>query len=426
MNILYIAHRIPYPPDKGDKMRAFRQLDHLARSHRVWCACFIDDPADRQYVADLESKGITVAAVPLRRATALARGALGKLRGGTMTESAYESRAMRRTLDRWTRTVSFDVAIAFSGGVAPIALHAPARRHVLDLCDLDSRKWLHYAHVAAPPLRLIYSMEGRRLASREIDWIKRFDATLLISEAERNELNAPKELLNKVRVVPNGVTLPDPIADNAATHNQPHRPTVGFIGVMDYRPNVDAVSWFARDCWPYIRSIIPDAEFRIVGRRPTRIVRGLARIPGVTVVGPVPDVQTELRRFDVSVAPLRIARGVQNKVLEAMAAARPIVLTPAAATGIEAENGLHYCLAAGADDMIAETITLLKTPRLRTELGLAARDFVGEYYRWPDALARFDAAVMGTPTPHYASKPKSNLLREPVDQPSNPAPVGAA
>jgi len=426
MNILYIAHRIPYPPDKGDKMRAFRQLEHLAQHHRVWCACFVDDPADRQYVANIEALGITVAAVPLPRATSLARGALGMLRGGTITECAYESKEMSRILDAWNRETSFDVAIAFSGGVAPYARRIPAQRRVLDLCDLDSHKWLHYANGPTGPLRWLYRTEGKRLAARELDWIKQFDTTLLISEAERNELSAPPELVSKVHVIRNGVALPESTAESTDPTGQPHPPTIGFIGVMNYRPNVDAVTWFARDCFPYIRSIIPDAECRIVGRHPTRAVRRLARIPGVKIIGPVDDVQTELRRFDVSVAPLRIARGVQNKVLEAMAAAKPVILTPAAATGIDAENGRHYCIAATTDDMIAETITLLKTPRLRTDLGEAARDFVAESYRWSDALAQFDAAVTGTTPPHYATMPKSDLLHEPTDKPSSPAPVGAA
>jgi sugar transferase (PEP-CTERM/EpsH1 system associated) len=400
MNILYLAHRIPYPPNKGDKIRAFRQIERLARNHRVWCACFVDSPGDLQYIDSLSAYCEDVAAVRLNRARAAIRGLGGMIRGGTVTETFHKADTMTAAVHRWTTAVKFDAVVAFSSGMAPYAFLVPAARRVLDLCDLDSRKWLDYSAASRGPARWLYRMEGTRLAAREREWLDVFDATVLITEAEAAALRNTSSQ-HKLHIVGNGVVLPDVTTgcQNAAN------PTVGFVGVMDYRPNVDAVQWFVTECWPRIREAHPQAIFRIVGRTPARRVRRLVHVPGVQVVGEVDDVQTELRRFDVSVAPMRIARGLQNKVLEAMAAAKAVVLTRQAAEGISGGDGREYLIADCPGEIASGVSRLLGDEAERHRIGLAARRFVAINHCWERELARFELIVTRGTSPTTERRP---------------------
>lgn len=440
MNILYLAHRIPFPPDKGDKLRSFRQLEHLARRHRVWCACFVDDPVDLEYVEHLKGYCEDVSGIPLRRTPALLRSVAGLARGRTVTESFYGRPAMRAALESWCETVRFDVVVAFSSSMAPYALTVPADRRVLDLCDLDSQKWLDYAATSRGPARWLYRTEGQRLAALEQSWVDVFDASLLITEAETRPIcdAAPS---GKLHVVGNGVMLPDLVEDEdawadasvagiadsatAAAVQEGHArpPTLGFVGVMNYRPNIDAVHWFVLDCWQEIRAACPHAVFRIVGRSPTRRVRRLATVPGVEVVGGVDDLTPEVRRFDVSIAPMRIARGLQNKVLEAMAAARPVVLTSEAAEGIDARHEREYLIADRPAEFVGSIIGLLNDPEKRGRLGQAARRFVAVNHCWEEVLQRFELIVTGV-LERAAPLDRLETTKVPIEKDSLAVPVG--
>ena len=410
MNILYLAHRIPFPPNKGDKIRSFRQLEHLARKHNVWCACFVDDEADMAHVDVLRAYCRQVEVVCLSRPRAYFRGVAGLLSGGTMTEAYLDSRRMRAVLVRMSREVSFDVAVAFSSGMAPYALDVPAKRRVLDLCDLDSQKWLDFASATSGPRKMLFETEGKRLAARELQWINSFDASILITQQEAADLGGPvaKDMLH---IVGNGVQLQDapptsPMlksdSSDETSQDRPSNegsgwdmPTVGFVGVLDYRPNIDGVCWFVKSIWPLIRRVLPDAEFRIVGRSPTRTIYRLNRVAGVRVVGEVQDVGSELQRFDVSVAPLRLARGLQNKVLEAMAAALPVVLTTGAARGLGAEHGQDLLVADSPQPFADQVLELLASAPLRQRIGSSARHFVAVNHCWEAELQKFELIVTG-------------------------------
>ena len=423
MNILYLAHRIPYPPDKGDKLRSFRQIEHLARRHRVWCAFFVDDAADEVHVATLSACCQGVLAVRLKRSTALARGVSGLLRGRSLTESYYANPRMSRGLERWASTVRFDAVVAFSSAMAPYALQIPAEARMLDMCDLDSQKWLDYAGMSTSPLmRRAYQTEGRRLAHREAEWAEAFDATLLITESEASMLRRGVDKLyregewaggvkGRIHVVGNGVELGGtdggrvgPVAKHAAPSASAHsveapqvpeRPVVGFVGVMNYRPNADAVCWFVEACWGRIRAACPDAGFRIVGRSPTRKVRRLAAAPGVEVTGEVEDARAEVRRFAVSVAPMRIARGLQNKVLEAMAARKAVVLSAGAAEGLGGRDNEEYIVADTAEAFTRAVVGLLGDESERRRIGEAARRYVATSHCWKWELQRLEMILAG-------------------------------
>lgn len=455
MRILYLAHRLPFPPNKGDKLRSFRHLRQLAKNHQVWCACFVDRPQDLDYVAPLRTYCEDVIAIPLSRTPSLIRGAWSLATGHTVTEGVYANRAMRRALNDLVHAIRLDLVVAYSSAMAPYALRVPAGRRVIDLCDLDSRKWRAYSAHARFPLRRLYAIEANRLAHIERRCLDEFDAVSVITSAEARALCGDRSAAH-VHVITNGVDPPR-AARSPDALSRPGR-VVGFLGVMNYRPNVDAVRWFVQACWPAIRREVPDAVFRIVGRWPCRAVRRLARVPGVVVVGEVQDVTPELERFDVSVAPLRIACGLQNKVLEAMASAVPVVLSAESATCVggtpgetfvqpgeaflqageaflqagdgsrqacgaflqpddaplqEAETiapagepslqiadavlkpGEPLCQSSNADAFASAVTRLLHDPVERRRIGENGRDFVTARHRWDDALRAFELFATG-------------------------------
>jgi sugar transferase (PEP-CTERM/EpsH1 system associated) len=306
---------------------------------------------------------------------------------------------MHQQLRSWAREVAFDVVVAFSSSMAQYALAVPAGRRVLDLCDRDSQKWLDYAKFSTLPARLLYRAEGRRLAQLEERWLNDFDATIVITEAEAGALRE-KAPVGKLHVIGNGAHIAPGDkgrsgALSATREARPRGPIVGFVGAMDYRPNIDGVHWFVDRCWPRVRARFPTALFRIVGRSPVRSVRRLARSPGVVVVGEVADVASEVPRFDVSIAPLRIARGLQNKVLEAFSYGRPVVATGKVAAGLVSRQGVHYLRADTPESFSQAVCDLLDDPAARQRLGRAAREHVAAAYRWDVELDRFAALVAG-------------------------------
>lgn len=390
MRILYLSHRVPYPPNKGERIRAWRQLEYLGRRHEVWCACLADQRVEPVQLDALRAVCRGVAVVPQNPRLAALRGLWCMARGGTITEGYFDVSAMRRVLRQWTASFAFDAVVAFSSSMASYARSVPAARRVLDFCDVDSRKWADYARYSNWPASSLYAREAARLDRRERAWLASFDASTVITSHEAGAF-AGVAAADRLHVINNGVYL-DAIPGQLE-HTEP--PVVGFIGALNYRPNVDGLAWFARAVWPQVRHARPDAVFRVAGHSPVRRVWDLARMPGVEVVGPVPDARTAVVTFNVSVAPLRIARGLQNKVLEAMAAARPVVLTSAVARGIGALPGRDYAVADEPRDMAGQIVRLLDDSAARTRMGTSARHFVDRHHRWDSILAAFERVVTG-------------------------------
>ncbi len=398
MKILYLAHRIPYPPNKGDKIRSYHQLRHLCARHDVWCACFVDRREDIQHVETLQQWCRKVHAVPLSRVGGILRAAGGMLRGGTATEAFYRSCDMERLLRRWSRDAEFDAALFFSSGVAQYHSTVTARRRVLDFCDWDSMKWACYARRASGLKARLLRAEADRLRRREREWVELFDASTVVTEAEKAA--GPTDCQDRIHVVGNGIDAgPEPRvgADQAP-------PRVGFVGQMDYPPNVDAVCWFAEHVLPQIRRRVPNVEFEVVGRAPARRVKRLCNRPFIRVTGEVDDVRTYVEGFAVSVAPLRMAQGVQNKVLEAMAVARPVVATSTAASGIDATDGDHILVADHAGEIAGRVSELLQYPNRRKELGQAARCRVMQRYAWTPQINKLEAMLQETGASPDASR----------------------
>ena len=412
--ILFLTNRVPFPPNKGDKIRTFHQLDHLAQSHDVYCACFVDSSDDLEHAEALSQWCKGVAAIRWNKTTAFFRAVHGWVGGRTLSQSAYRDKAMFGELARWSETIRFDSVVAFSTMMAPYALAVPARRRVLDMCDVDSQKWLDYAIGSGFFRSRILRSEGRRLRAVERQCLDVFDATILITDRERQIID-PAGQINNLHVIPNGVTLP---VDSSPPVSR-CEPVIGFLGAMDYRPNVEGICWFVHRSWPAILAEVPDARLMIVGRNPARPVSQLARTRGVEVVGEVADVQSYLRRCRVVVAPLHIARGLQNKVLEAMAVRRPVVATSAVADGLQVLKGRHILVADEAETFARKVADLCRFDALCQEIADAGYRRVAMYYYWPEALDRYERVVLGTPAssaqnlrerPHAATGKASERL----------------
>lgn len=397
---LFLAHRIPYPPDKGDKIRSYHLLRHLARRWRVHLGCFVDAPEDWAHVERLRAICAQVRAVPLHPGRRRLLALRGLLRGQPLTFPYHASRG----LARWVAGVRAEHApaleLAFSSGMAPYLARPggtgrPLR--VVDLVDLDSEKWAAYAAAGRGPLSWLHAREGRRLAAAEVALTRSADATLLVSAAEAADLRRrPGVRATGVHVLGNGVDLDffDPAGD--FPHPAPEAagaPALVFTGAMDYRPNVDAVLRFADAVWPALRRARPDLRWWIVGSRPERRVLGLASRPGVAVTGRVPDVRPWLAHATVAVAPLRVARGVQNKVLEALAMGLPVVASPGAAAGLDPATRAILTLADEPAAMAAAVLRLLADPEARARRALAGRARLAEAYGWPARLAGLDRLV---------------------------------
>lgn len=393
-NILFLSHRVPFPPNKGDKIRTFHQMEHLAARHNVYCACFVDRPADEVHAIALRQWCKGIIAVPWNRRTALRRAAKGFSRGRSATCAAYDDPAMRHHLRAWARDIRFDAATAFSACMAPYAWAFPARRRVLDLCDIDSQKWRDYAADSRFPLSTAYRAEGRRLAAFEQRCLYHFDATLVATPRERDLID-PEGRQRTLQIVPNGVNRP------ALSPQQPslNPPIVTFVGAMDYRPNVDGVLWFVRHVWPRVTQAAPDARFVIVGANPAPRIRRLSECNDVLVTGEVPCVQTYLRSSRVVIAPMPIVRGIPNKVLEAMAMARPVVGTSGVAAALGAESGRHLLTGDSPEAFADSVVAVLRGGAQCDRIAAAGYRFAATHHRWPKVLQDYEQIVVGPLAP---------------------------
>ena len=391
--LLYLVHRIPYPPNKGDKIRSFHMLRVLAERYRILLGAFVDDPEDWAHAGALNQYCEEVKLVQLNSKVRRFMSLAGLLRGEALSLPFYRSAELQRWVDeKLLQDPSLSV-LAFSSTMAQYCTGARSTsgatntgRRVLDMVDVDSAKWSAYAYKKPWPLSWLYAREGRRLASYEALVVGEFDRSFLVSPEEATVFRqqAP-QTASRVSYFCNGVD--SSFFDPAVALDDPYPgadPVLCFVGAMDYWPNVDAVQWFASEILPLIRDQIGSANFFIVGARPAKAVLDLARLDGVTVTGSVDDVRPYVKHAHAVVAPLRIARGIQNKVLEAMAMAKPIIATPEAAEGIGA-LGLGALRVRAAPQEIAQAC-VAALQMASPEVNGAARRYVLEHHDWSATL----------------------------------------
>ena len=398
-DILFIAHRIPYPPNKGDKIRSYNELKYLARRHNVDLLCLADEPGDLKYKTELSKICRRVEVFPLHKQKAKIKGLFSLLCGGTVSVGYFHRRVMQQKVDRWLQEKKYDAIFCFSSTMAEYVFRSKvfstlSRSHqpklIMDFCDVDSDKWLQYAAEASFPMNYIYRFENRRLADYERRVYEAFDHALLISAAEANLFRKICREHGKISVIPNGVDYEyfDPRKGEPGDRDKTTK--LVFTGAMDYHANVDGVVWFCKDIWPQLKQEFPALTFYIVGSNPTVEVRELAKIDGITVTGFVDDIRDYYNLADICVVPLRLARGVQNKVLEAMAMGKAVVTTSKANDGIQATDGEQLRVADTAEEFTQVVRVLLKDSKSRAVLGKNAREFVVARYDWKTNLEKFE------------------------------------
>ncbi|MHC4402529.1 MAG: TIGR03087 family PEP-CTERM/XrtA system glycosyltransferase [Planctomycetota bacterium] len=384
-NILFLVHRTPYPPNQGDRIRSFNLLKFLAARSDVYLAFLTDKPVPQESMSVLRRLCAGVAAVRLGRLRRWLHGAWSFGAGRTATEGLFFSRKLKRLLARWAETTRFDAVLAFCSSMVQY-LDVPGLDDVptvVDLVDVDSQKWLDYARHSRGPLRQAFQVEGKRLRRLEASLPNRVEAVTLVSpqEAELYQSFCPND---RAFVIRNGVDLdyfrPDWHSNDSA------RNQCVFVGALDYRANVDGATWFCNEVWPRVLERHPQAVFRLVGSNPGRAVRQLAKEPGIELVGQVPDVRPYLTEATAAVVPLRVARGLQNKVLEAMAMGRPVIAAPQALEGIGATPGTHVCRAVTPEEWVDHLGRLFTNADLRNRIARAARSFVEEHFQWTRRL----------------------------------------
>ncbi|HVW69853.1 MAG TPA: TIGR03087 family PEP-CTERM/XrtA system glycosyltransferase [Steroidobacteraceae bacterium] len=397
MKVLFLAHRIPFPPNKGDKIRSFNVLRYLAARHEVSVGCLVDDEADLRYLPQLRSLVKTVAFDRVRPRLAQLAALPGMVRSRALSVSYFHSRRLQEAVDSLLAAGDIGAIFCSSSPMAeylfrssqPAQVAAAAR--VMDLIDVDSEKWRQYAESRPPWAAWIYRYEARCLAAYEERILRAFDRVLVVSEAEKRQIPPHLQLPN-LRSMPNGVDL-EYFSPGHARRYPTSGPTLVFTGVMDYWPNVDGVEWFVNRIFPRIRAAVPDVRVLIVGNRPTAQVRKLAATAGVTVTGFVEDVRDYVNAAQVCIVPLRIARGIQNKLLEAMAMGKAVISTPQAFEGLRAQAGRDVLVAEDEASFADTAVQLLADEQRRAQLGRNARECVERHYAWAASLRDLDDLI---------------------------------
>lgn len=392
-NILFLVHRLPYPPNKGDKLRSFHLLRYLQESHRVFLGTFLDSKEDEQYLPALREMCPDLHVERLRPKLSKLLSVRGLFRREALTMTFYRSASMRQWVQQVQANHSLQASVVFTSAMAQYAKPLqPGTPMLMDFVDVDSAKWLAYAPAHRWPLSWLYHREARKLLAAECEIagqsVRSFFATA--QEASLFRFLVP-QCANKAEVLCNGVDAEyfshDP---ERVSPFRPDEKAIVFVGTMDYWPNIDAATWFASTVMPQVLARWPMACFHIVGRNPSKEVLALAS-DSVRISGTVLDVRPYLQFASAVVVPLRVARGVQNKILEAMAMAQPVITVPACAQaiGASAEEGLLQ--ASEPPAFVALLNTLLEDSDGAMGLGRAAREHVCQHFRWADHMQGLDA-----------------------------------
>ncbi|MHB9081291.1 MAG: TIGR03087 family PEP-CTERM/XrtA system glycosyltransferase [Pirellulaceae bacterium] len=388
--ILFLAHRVPYPPNRGDRIRSFHLLKFLAERAEVSLAYLTDEPPPRETTDILESLCHRVAFDQLGRSRWL-RAAASLATGRTATEGLFESPALRRQITAWSTETHFDAVFVYCSSMAryldvPGLAGVPS---VVDLVDVDSQKWFDYAAHTWGPKRYLLRLEANRLRRLEASLPNRVDAVTVVADREADVFNSFSPY--RPHVIRNGVDLDyfQPLLPYNSSLSIVHYPlSIIFTGALDYDANVDGATWFCREVWPRVLERFPHAVFQLVGSRPNAQAQRLGKLPGVKLIGEVPDVRPYLHNATVVAVPLRVARGIQNKVLEALAAGKPVVGSPQALDGINATPDVDLLRAATPEQWVQSISELFSEPDRRDHLSRSGRAFVERDYHWSAQLAQ--------------------------------------
>ena len=395
MRIFYICRRVPFPPDRGDKIAAFNAIRHLAARHEVHVFCLGDGVQDLANISGLQAYAKSVSAAPVDEFTIKLRALAALVTGQPLSVAALNESKLHDAIQKKFTELRPDLIIVYSCNMAQFAEHFPNVPRIMHFGDLDSLKWPQYAERSSIPLNWIYAIEARRLLGYERHIAQIFSHALVHTEIEKHDFERLIPGI-PVAVVGNGVDL-----DYFRSAGEAKEPaSMVFTGVMDYRPNIDAVVWFCDEILPIVQMEIPAANFTICGSRPALAVRRLAKRRGVRVTGWVADARPYLDRAEIFVAPLRMARGVQNKLLEALAMGLPCVASTAAWSGTAVADGQGILATDEPREFARHVINLLGDSDGRAEMARRARAAAVANYRWEVQLACLDQVIAAAVSGH--------------------------
>jgi polysaccharide biosynthesis protein PslH len=395
MRIFYICRRVPFPPDRGDKIAAFNAIRHLAARHEVHVFCLGDGVQDLANISGLQAYAKSVSAAPVDEFTIKLRALAALVTGQPLSVAALNESKLHDAIQKKFTELRPDLIIVYSCNMAQFAEHFPNVPRIMHFGDLDSLKWPQYAERSSIPLNWIYAIEARRLLGYERHIAQIFSHALVHTEIEKHDFERLIPGI-PVAVVGNGVDL-----DYFRSAGEAKKPaSMVFTGVMDYRPNIDAVVWFCDEILPIVQANIPAANFTICGSRPAPAVRRLAKRRGVRVTGWVADARPYLDRAEIFVAPLRMARGVQNKLLEALAMGLPCVASTAAWSGTAVADGQGILATDEPREFARHVIDLLGDSDGRAEMARRARAAAIANYRWEVQLACLDQVIAAAVSGH--------------------------
>jgi sugar transferase (PEP-CTERM/EpsH1 system associated) len=391
VNILLLSHRVPFPPNKGEKIRTFHQLKHLRElGHHIHLFSPYEDKAELVHFNGLrESWCTSVEATPLKPKAM--RLLTGLVKGQSMSVANFYDKTLQQKFDQFLSGNTVDTIICSASSVAEYIFKSTALPTldkkpllIMDFMDVDSDKWGQYQQSSSFPMSMVYAREQRLLAKYEKKIVNQFDASYLIAQAEVTLFNQNVMQSDKVHVMGNGL---DTSVFYPPKIKQPNpAPVFLFTGVMDYKPNEDAVIWFVNTCWPTITSEHPNAKFIIAGMSPSADINQLGNDKSIEVTGFVDDILPYYHQADIFVAPFRLARGVQNKVLQAFACALPVISTPMGAEGILCQADQDILIASTPDEFIAQANQLIAQPERARSIGQSALQIIKQHYSWPSQL----------------------------------------
>ena len=380
MKLLVVSHNVPFPPNKGEKIRTYHLLRELAREHDIHLIALARDPSDLAHTENLLEFCERVELCRVDPIISKVYALVALVLGLPMTFGFFFSFKVKRLVRRWVAESGYDAAFAICSSAGPYLYGLRNVTTVIDYIDVDSAKWHQYAQSSRAPQSWIYAVEHKRLGDWEARLCRDYDFSLLTSETEKQRLAALAPGCNhKIVVCPNGIDTefftpagPAPVDDE---------PTLVFTGQMDYLPNVDAAKYFYREILPLVRQEFPQARFVIVGRNPTPELHQCC--PDAEITGEVDDIRPYVRNARVFVAPLRLAFGVQNKVLEAMACRVPVIATSQILSGMETKVGQDLLVGDDPITFAQQICSLLSDDRYRDAVAQAGYEYVHNHHDWP-------------------------------------------
>ena len=399
MNILILSQRVPYPPNKGEKLRTYHQMEYiLKKGHKIHVCTPAHNNNDVQYIKSLNHTMNTPVIFEIMGPSFL-RLIKGLMSFKALSVSNFYNARLQRKLNKLIKENDFDAILCTSSSMAEyvfkpdeIRSHLASNQTVMllmDFMDLDSDKWKQYSISSSWPMSWVYAREARLLARLERKIQQTFDHCFFISQNEVDLFHKNIGPAQNVHVLGNGIDTGSFYPPEKKPENID--PVFIFTGVMDYKPNVDAVLWFMEHVWDLIREKYPKSHFIIAGMNPSQAIQNLSRTPGIEVTGFVDDILPFYHQSDYFVAPFTIARGVQNKILQAFACGLPVIASSMGAEGIECKNGEHIIIAETASEYLATIDKLESDPLLKDDIRNAALKLIHDKYSWDGKLKVLDS-----------------------------------